>query len=205
MALRTGLVALAAFTAAASAQAQEPTFTLSAYSPPAAAGVLATGTGSDTAGLSPSAASLPIRLSLISAIYPMGPAFGVGGCSGSSVAVAGTIFPTQPYTQIQLTPRLVLHGFSDLGCPGDPYAPIDAGAGGGLTYAMPLQPSLWLVPSAGFYAVPGISGAPVRTVAGGGLDLAVQSKSGRVFTTGVGVSTISGRGVRVVPRIGGTF
>jgi hypothetical protein len=121
------------------------------------------------------------------------------------VAAAGTIFPTRPYAQIPLAPRLVLHGFSDLGCPGDPYAALDAGAGGGLTYALPLSPTLWLVPSAGGYIIPSHDYIPARGVAAVGLDLAAKTRQeGVLLTTGIGVSTI-GRGVRWIPRIGGTF
>jgi hypothetical protein len=196
---------LAALCAAPVASGQEPTFTLSPYTPPAPASVLITGATTDSSTLPPNAASLPFRLSLLTTLYPLGPAFGVGGCSGPSVAAAGTIFPTQPYTQLQLTPRLTLHGFSDLGCPGDPFAPLDAGAGGGLTYALPLRPNVWLVGSAGGYGVPGHLGLPARAAAGGGLDLVVQQqKSGRTLSSGIGVST-TGRGVRVMPRVGGTF
>jgi hypothetical protein len=188
--------------------AQEPTFTLSPYTPPAPASVLVSGASTDSHALPPDAASLPLRLSLLSSVYPLGPAFSTGGCSGPSVAAAGTIFPTQLYTQLHLTPRLVLHGFSDLGCPGDPFAPLDAGMGGGLTYAMPLRPSLWLVGSGGAYAVPGQLGLPVRVAGNGGLDLAVEEpKTRRTLTAGFGVSTTAARGggVRLMPRVGGTF
>jgi len=203
--LRAFLLALATLSVAHVAIAQEPTFTLAPYTPPAPAPVLAAGSPTDSSTLPPNAASLPFRLSLLTTVYPVGPALSVGGCSGPSVAAAGTIFPVQPYTQFQLTPRLTLHGFSDLGCPGDPFAPLDAGAGGGLTYALPLRPNTWLVASGGGYVVPGHLGLPARAAAGGGLDLVVQQpKSGRTLTSGIGVTT-TGRGVRVMPRVGGTF
>jgi hypothetical protein len=155
--------------------------------------------------LTPNAASLPLRLSLMSSIYKIGPLFANGGCGELSVSAAGTIFPTQPYTQIELVPHLVLHGFSDLGCPGDRYALLDSGAGGGLTYSRSLKPGIWLVASAGGYVVPAHGYIPTRRAMGGGLDLAVQkAKATRVTTLGVGVTT-KGNGVRVIPRVGGTF
>jgi hypothetical protein len=199
------LVALGAACALRTARAQQgTTIVLAPYTPPAPASVLAVGGASDQAALAPAAASLPFRLALISSVYALGPAFGVGGCSEASVAAAGTILPTQPYTQIQLTPRLVLHGFSDLGCPGDPYAPIDAGAGGGLTYAAPLRSDAWLVGSAGGFGVPGHLGLPPRASAQGGLDLVVQQKSKAIWSAGLGV-TATGRGARIIPRVGGSF
>jgi hypothetical protein len=197
-------IVLAALSVAGVAAAQEPTFTLTPYAPPPTASVLAPGAAADSSALPPDAASLAFRLALISSMYPVGPAFGTGGCGALSVAAAGTILPTQPYTQIQLTPRLVLHGFSDLGCPGDPYASLDAGMGGGLTYAMPLRPALWLVGSAGAYGVPAHDVVPARAVVGGGLDLVTKTKDNRVFTTGIGLSARGG-GVRIIPRVGGTF
>jgi hypothetical protein len=200
-------LALSALCAAHAAAGQTSVVVLAPYTPPAVASVLTASTSpSDTSALPPDAASLPLRLALLTGVYPMGPAFGtVGACGELSVAAAGTIFPTQPYTQIQLTPRLVLHGFSDLGCPGDPYAQLDAGVGGGLTYSMPLRPGMWLVGSAGAYGIPAHDTIPARNIFGAGLDVAVKApKSGNVLTTGVGVST-RGSGVRFIPRVGGTF
>jgi hypothetical protein len=200
-------LALAALFAAEGASAQASVVVLAPYTPPPVATVLKSATApSDTSALPPDAASLPLRLSLLTGAYPLGPAFGtVGACGELSVAAAGTIFPTQPYTQMKLTPRLVLHGFSDLGCPGDPYALLDTGAGGGLTYSLPLRPGMWLVGSAGAYVIPAHDTLPARNIFGGGLDVAVKSpKQGNVLTTGIGVST-RGSGVRVIPRIGGTF
>jgi hypothetical protein len=196
-------MALAVLCAAKLAAAQAPAIVL----PPPASSVLTSSPThvSDSGTLPPAAASLPLRLSLLGAVYPLGPTFGSGACGAASLAAAGTIFPTQPYTQIELSPRLVFHGFSDLGCPGDPYALLDTGAGGGLTYSLPLRPALWLVASAGAYGVPAHDYLPARSAFGGGLDVAVQEpKTSNVLTTGIGIST-RGRGLRVGPRIGGTF
>jgi hypothetical protein len=198
------LATVAALFTARVAAAQTATV-LSPYAPPPASSVLAPAARSDSSTLPPDAASLPLRLSLLTAAYPIGPFLGGSGCGEASVAAAGTVFPTQPYTQIQLTPHLVLHGFSDLGCPGDPFASLDSGAGGGLTYALRLRPSTWLVASAGGYVIPAHDPIATRATVGGGLDLVVQQpKSARVLTMGLGVTT-SGRGVRVIPRVGGSF
>jgi hypothetical protein len=147
-------------------------------------------------------ASLPLRLSLITSIFPVNPAF--PACGAEAVAAGGSIFPIQPYTQVQLTPHLVLHGFSDLGCAGDHYAPLDTGAGGGFTYTRPLRPNLWLVASTGAYGVPQHSSLPARYAVSGGLDVAQRMRSSQILMTGLGVTAING-GFRVIPRVGGSF
>jgi hypothetical protein len=180
---------------------------LSAYTPPGAASLFAAGGASDATTLSPYAASMPLRLTLLSSLFPIGPSLRVRGgrpCGEESIEVTGNIFHVQPYASIALTPRLVLHGFSDLGCAGDPYALLDAGAGGGFTYVVPLRSNVSLVPSAGAYAIPGNDGLPSRRATYAGLDVMKQAKQGRSWYTGLGaVST--GRGVRVMNRIGATF
>jgi hypothetical protein len=172
------------------AGAQEPTFAptvLPAYAPPAPASVLAApGGAADSSSLPPYSAVTPLRLALLSSIYPVGPAFGPGGCGVESVLATGTILPVQPYTQIALTPRLVLHGFSDLGCPGDRYAPLDAGIGGAITYTMPLRPNLWLVGSAGFYGVPPHGPGLGRSTSDLRLDLVKRLADDRTISVGVG-------------------
>ena len=190
------------------AAAQEPTSTtaqamaLSAYVPPAPASVFVTGAASDRARLSPYSASMPLRLTLLSSLFPVGPLLGNGGCS-ASVESAGTIFPTQPYAYFALTPRLVLHGFSDLGCPDDPRALLDSGAGGGITYEVPVARSLSLVTSGGAYGVPG-NGLPTRYAVHGGLDLVEQKPSGGAMFTGIGLMSTR-RGGRILGRIGTSF
>ena len=56
--------------------------------------------------------------------------------------------PVQHYSEVRLAPRLVLSGFTQLGCP------VDAGIGAVLTYAAPIRDSMRLVFSAGLYAAP---------------------------------------------------
>ena len=189
------------------AAAQEPTASPPPPLPPPtplAGPVVAPGKTSDTAVPPPDALSLPLRLSLLSSLSPVGRPSGPTGCGAASVEAAGTIFSTQRYTQLQLTPRLVLHGFSDLGCPGDPYAAVGAGAGGGATYLMPLPQGRWLVASAGTYVVPSHAGSTGRTVAAGGLDLVVPTRDSGTLSTGLGV-TGAGHSTRLMVRGGGTF
>jgi|HubBroStandDraft_1064217.scaffolds.fasta_scaffold40576_2 hypothetical protein len=198
----------AAFLAGAIAVAQEPTsssaqsLALSAFVPPSPASLLANGGASDRAPLSPYWASMPLRLTLLSSLLPVGPALGNGGCM-ASVESAGTIFPTQPYAYFALTPRLVLHGFSDLGCPDDPRALLDSGAGGGVTYEMPVAKDLSLVASGGAYGVPG-NGLPTRYAAHAGLDIVEQKPNGGAMFTGIGLMR-GVRGGRVLGRIGTSF
>jgi hypothetical protein len=127
-----------------------------------------------------------------------GSPFGRGGCGQESVDSAGTILPVQPHTQVQVTMRLTLVGFSDLGCPGDPYAAFHTGMGGGATYASPLRPDLWLVWSGGAYATR--TGSTPAT----GLDMAWKVGD-RAMSAGVGATAPRGRGVRVMARVGGSF
>jgi hypothetical protein len=63
---------------------------------------------------------------------------------------------------------------------------VDAGAGGGLTYAMPLANDTWLVPSTGFYAVrrPGM---PPITIGATRIDVVKTSEDGGSLSVGVGV------------------
>jgi len=199
---------------AGTAKAQEPSFALSAFVPPAPASVLQAGqgAGADAMSLGSMAAITPLRLSLLSSIYPLGPAFGGAGCAAEVADGNQSIFPVQPYFAVPLTPRLVLHGFSDLGCPGDPTAGIDSGAGGGLTYAAPVRPNLWLVGGAGFYGVPshGTPGqvyVPPRAATELRIDLVKKSADGRTLSVGLGArGTIApARAGRIVPAIGGSF
>ncbi len=175
--------------------------------------------GQDAAWLAPFVASTPLRLSLLASVYPLGPAFTGSGCGEASVAAAGSIFPVQPYWLVPLTPHLVLHGFSDLGCPGDPSASLDGGAGAGLTYALPVRKSLWLVGSAGVYGVPAHGtgtpwaqsgagrGVPPRGSAEVRVDVVKRVQGDRTLSFGLGAGSTStpDRRTRLVPSIGGSF
>jgi hypothetical protein len=142
--------------------------------------------------------SLPLRTSFLTA-GGASAAEPPGGCSQPSVDAAGTILPVQPHVQVQLTLRLTLQAFSNLGCPGDPYAAFDTGVGGGVTYGVPVAPNLWLVGSAGVYG-----GHLGVTAEGAGVDL-ITNTGERSTSVGVGLKTPRGRGVQVLGRVGGTF
>jgi hypothetical protein len=80
----------------------------------------------------PFAAFTPLHLSLIGGLFPIGSA--LPGCDSREDASGNSQngFPIERYSYLRLTPQLTLHGFSSGGCP------VDAGAGGGLTYSAPL-------------------------------------------------------------------
>lgn len=139
------------------------------------------------------AVTLPLRLSLMSPGASH-------GCGQASVDSAGTILPVQPHTEVQLTLRLTFQAFSNLGCPGDPYAAFDAGMGGGLAYTSPLRPNLWLVGSVGGYGTP----ATGRSTSAAGLDLVIKDGD-RSTHVGIGATAPRGRGVRVLGHVGGSF
>jgi len=142
--------------------------------------------------------SLPLRMTFLTP--GTGGHFGsTGGCSQPSVDDAGTILPVQPHLQVQITLRLTLQAFSNLGCPGDPYAAFDTGVGGGFTYEAPIRPNLSLVGRAGAYGRS--PGATSRTV---GADLIWKTPE-RSTSVGVGATAPTGRGVKVLARVGGSF
>jgi hypothetical protein len=93
--------------------------------------------------------SAPLRLSLVGSVIPK--ASGFPNCVSREDDVGNSVggIPVQHYFELRLMPRLVLSGFTQLGCP------IDAGIGTALTYAVPLRPSVQLVFAAGIYMAPG--------------------------------------------------
>ena len=102
--------------------------------------------------------------------------------------------------EVPLTLRLTFHAFSNLGCPGDPYATFDSGAGVGVSYVSKLRKNLWLVVAAGSFTMP----ATGRTATSAGADLMWKGKSGR--TTSVGVGTMGTKpGTRVMARVTSSF
>ena len=135
------------------------------------------------------AAFAPLQLSLTSGLFSQAGAF--SGCASRGDASGNSLngFATQYHSFIRLVPRLVLHGYSMMGCS------VDAGMGGGLTYAVPLRKSLWLVPSAGIYVLPNSTGggaaAPVTTAAR--VDLVKQLGWGGTLSFGLGGRFDSGR------------
>jgi hypothetical protein len=93
--------------------------------------------------------SAPLRLSLVGSVIPK--ASGFPNCVSREDDVGNSMggIPVQHYLELRLTPRLVLSGFTQLGCP------IDAGIGATFTYAVPLRPSVQLAFGAGLYVAPG--------------------------------------------------
>jgi hypothetical protein len=159
----------------------------------------------DAGDLPPFLASQPLRLSLLSTIFPV--AGGYEQCKTHKDESGNSIngFAIQRFTFLRLTPHLVLHGFSIAGCP------IDGGLGGGLTYTVPLSPTLWLVGSGGYYGVPGRG--PVlapRTAQEVRLDLVKQTNAGPTFRIGIERKTGTGmqggmQGVPGMVTFGGGF
>jgi hypothetical protein len=131
-------------------------------------------------GLSSWVLSTPLRLSLQGDIQPIARAF--PNCISREEAAGNTIngFAVQRFASIHLTKALTLQGFSSAGCP------VDGAIGAGLTYTVPLQPSLWLVASAGIYGVPGHAPFPPRQSGDLRVDLTKQLNDGRTMTVGVG-------------------
>ena len=136
-------------------------------------------------GLAPALAVLPLRLSLMSSVFPLaslapGDPFGCKtreDASGNSNAG----FPAQHQVFLPITSRcLVLHGFSNAGCP------LDAGAGGGISYTMPVARNVWLVPSAGVYSQPNGITPTTRTRSDARVDLVFKTYGDRTLGVGVG-------------------
>jgi hypothetical protein len=127
--------------------------------------------------LLPLVAATPLRLSLVFDAFPQARSF--PECASLEEPSGNTLngFPIQRYTFLPVAPRLTLHGFSSAGCP------VDAGIGGGLTYAMPLVKDTWLVPSTGFYSLPrrGITNVTAR------IDIIESSSDGRSLNVGLGI------------------
>jgi hypothetical protein len=144
----------------------------------------------EAVGLPPYLAATPLRLSLVGSMYPIATSLGDDPCYSRTNPSGNSVngFPVQRYTMLRLTPHLVLHGFSRAGCP------LDAGAGGGATYTVPLRSSLWLVASAGAYTLP--SQVPGRAVVktDARIDL-VRGGTGNALSVGLGRRGLSFGGV----------
>jgi hypothetical protein len=168
--------------------------------PPPLSPVVIAPAPADPRAASADAVTLPLRMSFLTAGGGFMPVTGGGsGCSEPSVDAAGTILPVQPHMEVQVTMRLTLVAFSNLGCPGDPYAAFTTGVGAGATYAAPLRPNLFLVGSAGSYG--GGRRPPAQAAA---VDLVWKTPE-RSTSLGAVVKAPPGRGVQVVGRVGGSF
>jgi len=194
--MRTMALVLALVAVAPAAAAQEPTGArvlqpFASLPPPAAApdpagGIFSLGepTG-DRGDLSGRYASMPLRLSLTSDIFPQASLF--PNCASREDASGNTIhgMPLQRYTMLALGPHLVLSGFSQTACP------VDSGMGGAITYAVPIDKRLWLVAGAGIYSVPAHDTLPARTRSDLRLDVVTKTEGGRVFNVGIGKRGVS--------------
>jgi hypothetical protein len=161
----------------------KPLATLPVFAPSTVAGgmVLSLGEPTGSAGLAGRLASAPLRLSLQSDLPTLAGLF--PNCTSREEAAGNSApggFPLQRYTMLALGPHLVLSGFSTGGCP------VDAGMGGGLTYATSVAPKLWLVGGAGTYSIPGHDMILTQTRTDVRVDLIKETDSGRTYGVGVG-------------------
>lgn len=149
--------------------------------------------GGDAGSLSGYRAVAPLRLSLEGSIAPQ--AGGFANCASREDDVGNSVggIPVQHFTMLPVTPRLVLSGFTQLGCP------IDAGIGAALTYAAPVTRSTWLVFGGGLYVAPGqvplfggvgpslmsgIHAAPSATNMAGRVDIVWKASGERTYNFG---------------------
>lgn len=142
----------------------------------------------------------PLRLSLTEGLSPAASQF--PECESREDASGNSAhgFAVQRYSFLRLAPHLVLHGYSMAGCP------VDAGVGGGLTYSAPLATNLWLVPSAGLFALPGPGGgrAALYTTAAR-VDIVKNLDLGRTLSVGINTRQRSGSRQFTALNFGGSF
>lgn len=167
----------------------------------------------DTSVLAGYRALAPLRLSLEATLFPK--AGGFPNCVSREDDVGNSVggIPVQHSMMLRLTPRLVLSGFTQLGCP------IDAGIGTGLTYALPVGRSSWLVFGGGVYGAPAqaqlfgglgpsmlgaVRGTPSPVSAAGRVDLVWKTGGERTFNVGVQALAPGARGIQSV-MFGGGF
>src|SRR5262249_4598398 len=131
------------------------------------------GSGTSAPGLTP----LPLQLSLLGSVFPaFGGALG-DDCAQRAEAAGNSVrgFARRYAAGLALAPSLTLHGFSSLGCT------VDAGIGGGVSYAVPIRRGITLIPSAGIFGRPSLPTATqVKTDVR--LDLLFERPSGRSFS-----------------------
>jgi hypothetical protein len=193
------VVALSLFAAlfASRAAAQKATAPLV----PVAAPVRADdGVSGDSGALPVSAAFAPLRLSLVGGLFPEG--ITLPGCASREDASGNSVngFALQRYSFVRLAPGLVLHGFSQGGCG------VDAGLGGGLTFAAPLTKSVWLVSSVGFYALPPLDSARSAVVTSSArVDVVKHLGWGRTLSLGLGTRQRTGSSQFSALSFGGSF
>jgi hypothetical protein len=133
---------------------------------------------------SPSILFEPLRLGLMSEVAPMGAT--EPGCR-DRVEMTGSLTAASAATPMQflravplpLAPRLTLIGFSRAGCP------IDSAIAGGLTYAVPLRPSIFFVASAGALLQPAFGKRPLTIIPQVRADVVFDRGEGRSWSVGV--------------------
>lgn len=126
----------------------------------------------------------PLRLGLVSDVGSR--AATEPGCS-DRVETTGGLTAMGPGTPMQFTrvvplpfaPRLTLVGFSRAGCP------IDALIAGGLTYVVPLRPSVFFVTSIGALAQPPYGHRPLTVTPQVRADVVFDRGEGRSWNIGV--------------------
>ena len=120
-----------------------------------------------SAALFPPLAVLPARLSMLSSAFPLaGHVAGRPRCAArpTRAATRSTGSPSSIRLYLAMTSQLAVHGFSRLGCP------LDAVAGGAVTYAAPLARDVSIVASSAATTTSSVNGH-VRTRAEVRLDL----------------------------------
>jgi hypothetical protein len=145
------------------------------------------------------AAFAPLRLSLTGDLFPIESQF--PGCESREDASGNSVhgFALQRYSFLRLTPRLVLHGYSMAGCA------VDAGMGGGLTYSAPLSKDLWLVPSAGLYALPPVGLRPTLVSTAARVDIVKNLAWGGTLNFGLSTRQRTGNRQFTAVNFGGSF
>ena len=154
----------------------------------------------DHGGLPVGATFAPLRLSLVGGLFPQ--ASTLPNCDSRADASGNSIhgFELQRSIYLRLAPNLILHGFSSTACP------VDAGLGGGFTYATQLTKRLWLVSSLGLYTLPAIDEARSALVtASGRVDLVRRLGWGRTLNVGFGTRQRSGAEQFNAVSFGGSF
>lgn len=140
---------------------------------------------------SPSILFEPLRLGLMSEVAPRSTT--EPGCR-DSLEMTGSLTAMGPGTPMQFTramplpfaPRLALVGFSRAGCP------IDSAIGAGVTYVVPLRPSVFFVLSAGVLVQPPYDTRPLTVVPQVRADVVFDRGEGRSWSVGVKATRAGG-------------
>ena len=147
----------------------------------------------------------PIRLSLSSNYFSHGSLF--PNCATREEAAGNSVggMAVQKFTLLRLSPRLVLTGFSSLGCP------IDGAIGGAVSYGVPLSATTHFVLSSGFYTAPAlppalVTRAEAKTTGALRADIVWQTPKGSTRSLGIGTTAgVGGGASRNMFVFGGAF